>query len=59
MRINEPWTGAIMDVVKDANDRGKVSIGFEFRQDLLQDVQWMETVTKHVTYALTSLSLGE
>eukprot|EP01127_Copromyxa_protea_P012011 TRINITY_DN3087_c0_g1_i1.p1 TRINITY_DN3087_c0_g1~~TRINITY_DN3087_c0_g1_i1.p1 ORF type:complete len:106 (+),score=13.88 TRINITY_DN3087_c0_g1_i1:438-755(+) len=41
VRLNEPWPGAIMDVVKDANERGTIGVGFEFRQDLLQDPKWM------------------
>ncbi len=46
-----------MDVVKDANDHGKVSIGFEFRQDLLQNKDWMKKLCSHVSEAFHSLSL--
>lgn len=57
VRINEPWTGAIMDVVKDANDKDLVGIGFEFRQDLLQSKEWMDKLCVDVTAAFSSLAL--
>lgn len=56
-RINEPWTGSIMDVVKDANDRGKIGIGFEFRQDLLQNKNWMNLLCQDITATFKTLSL--
>lgn len=57
VRINEPWTGAIMDVVKDANDKDLVGIGFEFRQDLLQNKEWMDKLCVDVAKAFNSLAL--
>jgi hypothetical protein len=33
-----------MDVVKDVNDKEKIGIGLEFRQDLLLNSQWLEKV---------------
>jgi predicted N-formylglutamate amidohydrolase len=55
--INEPWSGEIMDVVREAHLYQKKGLGLEFRQDLLQNPTWQNKVHQDLVAIFKKLGI--
>jgi len=56
-RLNEPWTGEIMDILKQAHSKNKIAFAIEVRQDILQNPLKLEQVSNHFIQILENQQL--
>jgi len=55
VRINEPYSGSICDILYAANSHGKKGILLEFRQDLLLQEKWFNKIVDDTQQILHSV----